>query len=262
MIRYAVLGSGSSGNSYLISTSRSAVLIDAGFSLHDLRRRVALSSLELSRVDGLCITHLHPDHCRGAGVFARQTGIPVHLHERLLEMRAPELEALGIPDAQRRSFGPGRTFTIGDFSITAFPTSHDSPESVGFSVRCGAATLTVVTDTGLVDDGMLSFIIESDILFLEANYDEPMLREGPYPLFLKRRILGTRGHLSNADAIAVLNRCDLNKTRHVYFCHLSKHNNRPEILAETCDRHLSWGGKTTICEHGATYYGSIDPGGS
>jgi phosphoribosyl 1,2-cyclic phosphodiesterase len=260
MIRYAVLGSGSSGNSYLFSTSSSAVLIDAGFSFRDLCRRIAEASLDLSLVTGLCITHLHPDHCRGAGVFARKTGRAVHVHAAVLHRQDPELVNLGIPSGQMRGFLPAHTFTVGDFAITPFPTSHDSPDSVGFSIRSGNRCFTVLTDTGIVEESTLPLIGDSDILFIEANYDEPMLTSGPYPLFLKRRIAGERGHLSNSASIEILNRCATDRTRHVYFCHLSKTNNRPDVLADACARQLLWKGKTTICEHGATYSGSMDPG--
>ena len=150
MIRYAVLGSGSSGNSYLFSTSSSAVLIDAGFSFRDLCRRIAEASLDLSLVTGLCITHLHPDHCRGAGVFARKTGRAVHVHAAVLHRQDPELVNLGIPSGQMRGFLPAHTFTVGDFAITPFPTSHDSPDSVGFSIRSGNRCFTVLTTPVIV----------------------------------------------------------------------------------------------------------------
>jgi phosphoribosyl 1,2-cyclic phosphodiesterase len=260
MIRYSVLGSGSSGNSYLFSTDSCAVLIDAGFSLRELRRRSTEAGLDFSLIRGVCITHLHPDHCRGAGVFARQTGLPVHVHQESIASSQGAFSALGIPQAQVSTFIAGVPFTVGDFTITAFPTSHDSPGPVGFSLEAMGRCFTVLTDTGIVDEQMHGYINASDILFLEANYDVEMLQNGPYPLLLKRRIAGKLGHLSNTDAIELLNACLPERTRHVYFCHISKTNNSVHVIADACKSHLKWKGSTTICEHGATYAGSIDPG--
>ena len=260
MIRFAVLGSGSSGNSYLFSTDRSSVLVDAGFSLKELRRRAALATLDFETVKGLCLTHMHPDHNRGAGVFARKTGMPVHVHGNLVTHSVPEFTALGVPEHLIRTFEPGRPFVAGDFVITAFPTSHDSPHSVGFSLEAEGRCLTVLTDTGTVDDGMRFFIGRSDVLFIEANHDRKMLEEGPYPWMLKRRIAGEKGHLSNADTIGVLNESTLPAEALLYFCHLSRVNNRPEVLATACEHHMTWKGNATICEHGAVYNGCITRG--
>lgn len=260
MIHYSVLGSGSSGNSYLFSYEQAAVLFDAGFSLRELRRRTQEASLDFDQIQGLCITHLHPDHCRGAGVFARQTGKPVYVHRQLVEQNPLELEKLGIPASLMRTFTTEQPFQIGNFRITAFPTSHDSPYSVGFSLDIAQRRFTLLTDTGMIDDTMRMHASCAHVLFLEANYDVPMLDKGPYPYLLKRRIRGERGHLSNTDAIELLNSCPSEHGRQVYFCHLSKTNNRPDLLESTCCTHLKWTGVTTICQHGNSYYGSLDPG--
>lgn len=260
MIRYAVLGSGSSGNSYMVQSDEAAVIFDAGFSLRQLQQRAEQASLDFQMVEGLCITHLHPDHCRGAGVFARKTGKPVYIHRSLAAGNLPELIKLGIPSGQLHLFDSLVPFPIGQFTITAFPTSHDSPSPVGFHLESKERRFTLLTDTGRLDDTMSRYALQADILFLEANYDEPMLENGPYPFWLKRRIRGESGHLSNNDAIGLLNSCQTKVPSHVYFCHLSKTNNRPDILEALCTKHLKWRGERIVCAHGEVYSGSYDPG--
>lgn len=260
MIHYAVLGSGSTGNSYLIGNGSEAILFDAGFSLRQLRIRSEEAGIDFSTVQGLCITHMHPDHCRGAGVFARKTGKPVFVHQSVAMECSRELSQLGIPEQLLHLFSDTETFSVGSFRVTAFRTSHDSPSSVGFTTEISRRNFTILTDTGVLDDTMRRFALDSDILFLEANYDDHMLDTGPYPRFLKMRIKGDFGHLSNNDAVGLLNNCESDRLRQVYFCHLSRTNNHPRVLESLCAEQLRWEGIRTICEHGQLYRGSVDPG--
>ena len=260
MIHFSVLGSGSSGNSYIIGYTGGAVLIDAGFSLRELRKRVALANLNFDDIHGLCITHLHPDHARGAGVFARQTGKPVYVNANLIQDQVNELTKLNIPANLLRPFECHNSFDLGDFRVTAYPTQHDSPHSVGYSVEVAQRVFSVLTDTGILDEQMQAYAQEADVLFLEANYDDPMLNNGPYPYWLKKRIAGSHGHLSNLDAIHFLNSCTLPNPKQVYFCHLSKTNNHPDLLEDSCGSNLVWNGTRTICHNGQQYCGSLDLG--
>jgi phosphoribosyl 1,2-cyclic phosphodiesterase len=261
MIRFAVLGSGSSGNAYIIGTSTDALLIDAGFSLKQLKMRSESAGFDFSTVKALCITHLHPDHGRSAGVFARKTGKDVYVHESLYQGGIRELKVLGIPEGQLQVFAHGKSFQTGPFTVTAFPTSHDSPFSSGFVVQVQKRVFTILTDTGILDAHMHRYAQASDVLFLESNYDEQMLTTGPYPVMLKRRIAGERGHLSNVDALDLLNGCEKTQLSQVYFCHLSKTNNRPDMIISLCARKLTYTGNWTVCEHGQLYSGCIAPGG-
>ena len=257
MIRYAVLGSGSSGNSYIIESGGVAILLDAGFSLRQIRQRCETSGFDPSLISALFITHLHPDHARGAGVFARQMRQPVFLHH-LIDDGIREFRNLRIPEELHRPMGT-REVSVGPFLVSSFATYHDSPHSQGFRVRVGGRTLVLLTDTGMVSDHMVSHASESDVLFLEANYDESMLANGPYPYFLKQRIGGDEGHLSNDVSIDFLNTLNHNDVRNVYFCHLSLENNSPEVLKASLEQKWRDPGHYTICENGRTYSGVIRP---
>lgn len=259
MIRYTVLGSGSSGNSYIISSEGFSILFDAGYPLKTIKGRSVQAGIPFESVQALFITHLHPDHARGAGVFARRTALPVYVNANLVLSPCAELDSLGIPGTCLRTFVPGTPVSLGPFSITAFPTSHDSPCSVGYCIGVDGRYFLLLTDTGKVTDEMRTYARISDVLFLEANYEQHLLETGPYPYYLKRRIAGESGHLSNNDAISFLNDCrnEAKSHRHVYFCHLSNTNNTPEILAADARDSLDWDGDLTICAKGSLYSGCL-----
>jgi phosphoribosyl 1,2-cyclic phosphodiesterase len=259
MIRYTVLGSGSSGNSYIIMQEHASLIFDAGFSLSDMKRRASQAAIPFDSIQAMFITHMHPDHCRGAGVFSRKTALPVYVHESLVQERRPELESLRISAESLRTFPLGAPVQVGPFTVTAFATSHDSPHSVGYRIAVDGKIFLLLTDTGKVTDEMRELAKQADVLFLEANYERHMLQTGPYPLYLKRRIAGEWGHLSNDDAIGLLHDCKAESDRHrrVYFCHLSKTNNDPSVLAKTCGARLDWDGEITICANNHQYTGEF-----
>ena len=254
MINYSVLGSGSSGNSYLIGHQGEALLIDSGFSYRELKSRLEVAGYSPNQLKGLCLTHLHPDHSRGAGVFARQSGKAVFVNEKVVQLE--EVVKLNIPNPLLETFQEGESFLLPPFEVTPFRTHHDSPNSVGFAVEVAGKRLVILTDTGLWDEEMVSHVENSDLLFLEANYDEEMLENGPYPYFLKERIRGERGHLSNCEAIELLNSLKRGPEK-VYFCHLSKTNNHPQVVLERCNGDLEWSGEVVICHHGEQYNGTL-----
>ena len=256
MIRYAVLGSGSSGNSYIISYNGTSILLDAGFSLKQIKERVAEAQLDFSSIQALFITHLHPDHARGAGVFARQTQLPVYVDHHIGDNLTP-FASLRIPPQCIRHFKGGEDVVIGDFVVSSFSTSHDSPHSVGFLISVKGRKFLLLTDTGMIYPMMNALANQSDVLFLEANYDISMLENGPYPYPLRKRISGVNGHLSNNDAIDFLNEIITDKEQHVYFCHLSKTNNEEDVLLTSCKKRLRWKGEQTICRNGNLYASSL-----
>lgn len=256
MIHYAVLGSGSNGNSYAVSDGRQTVLIDQGFSLAGLKRRLEAFGMPFSSVIGCCVTHLHPDHVLGLGTFARRSALPVWVN-RAAPVKEPVVWArLNIPQPCVRLVDPGTAFTAGPFTLVCFPTSHDSGGSVGWVVRVGGSQLMVLTDTGETTEEERAYASRSDVLFLEANYDEDLLENGPYPRALKNRIKGRWGHLSNLDAIRFLEESPF-RGRRVYFVHLSATNNHPGLLASQASG--LYRGPFTVCERGKGYEGTITP---
>ncbi len=255
MVRYAVLGSGSSGNSYVFSDGSTSVLIDQGYSGVELKRRLAGVGLELGSVAAVCITHLHPDHAKGVGVIARKLKVPIYLHSAMLEKEPVAFSRLGIPLECVCLVEPLAEFAVGPFVLSCFETSHDSGGSVGWHVTYEDTTLMVLTDTGCYTDEHLHLAKKSKILFLEANYDEEMLHGGPYPYYLKQRISSLHGHLSNDQAIQFLLESDFDG-EHVYFIHLSGTNNKPSLLYDMVRGQM----KTpfTVCEKGQCYGGNLE----
>lgn len=253
MVRFSVLGSGSCGNSYIFSCNGQSLLVDAGFSFKQLSLRVENAGLDISTVKGLLLTHLHPDHSCGAGVFARKTGLPVYVSSNCLKYAHVEYESMNLPFETQKVFEPGSPFFLGCFEVNSFYTSHDSAGSVGYSIKCDGKTFVVITDTGLYTSQMLEEARCANVLFLESNYDATMLRTGPYPLYLKRRIAGERGHLSNEQAKEFLLECSCDRTHiPVYLVHLSKNNNDPKLVASLMSNF-----ETCVCERGSQYYGDV-----
>ena len=229
-MRIHVLASGSGGNCLLLEDRETRILIDAGIS----KRRVdaALKSLGCGReqIGGVLITHEHSDHISGLESLVKQPQIPVYaphtVAARLLGAKP------GLADALR-VIPVGEPFPLGSLRITAFHTSHDTDESVGYRVE-GDGVYAHATDTGCVTPEMRLALQGADTVLLESNHDEQMLRYGPYPFYLKKRILSDRGHLSNAACAEFARQLAESGTRQIILAHLSRENNTPEkALAET-----------------------------
>ncbi len=255
MVRYAVLGSGSNGNSYVFSDGQTSVLIDQGYSGVELQRRLVGIGLDLSTVSAVCVTHLHPDHAKGLGVIARKLRVPIYLHAAMVEKEPIVFSKLGIPVECLTLVNPLEMFSIGAFTLSCFETSHDSGGSVGWRVSYGDKAFMILTDTGNYSQEQVLLANRSNILFLEANYDEQMLHSGPYPYYLKQRIAGTQGHLSNDQALQFLQESEFNG-EHVYFIHLSGTNNEPSLLSDLARSQLKI--PFTVCEKGQCYGGNME----
>jgi phosphoribosyl 1,2-cyclic phosphodiesterase len=255
MVRYAVLGSGSNGNSYVFSDGTTSVLIDQGYSGVELQRRLVGIGLDSSSVAGVCVTHLHPDHAKGLGVISRKLRVPIYLPTTMVEKEPVVFSKLGIPLECVALIQPLQQFSIGSFSLSCFETSHDSGGSVGWKVTYEDTSLMVLTDTGCYSQEHLLLAKSSNILFLEANYDEQMLQSGPYPYHLKQRISGLYGHLSNGQAMQFLQESEFNG-EHVFFIHLSGTNNAPSLLSDLARVQMKT--SFTVCEKGRCYGGKME----
>ena len=228
-MRVSVLGSGSAGNSVLVCAGETRVLIDAGFSARSLARRLELLDVSADSITAIVVTHEHGDHTRGMGVFARRHSTPLRLTARTREACARLLKG----EEQVTEYDPGTPFRLGSLRFEPFYTVHDAADPVGVSVvdeRSGVR-VGIATDLGRPTAQIRHALSGCDLLVLEANHDDVMLRTGPYPASVKQRIASSHGHLSNQAAARLA--VDLLHPRlaAVVLAHLSRECNRP-MLAE------------------------------
>ncbi len=226
MVQIATLVSGSSGNALLATDGHTHLLVDAGLSFR--RLTAALKTFDLTPVDlsAVILTHEHSDHISGLPMLARHTDLPIFASAgtaRALVQSVPSLADC------LRGFAAGSAFSVGGIEIESFSTPHDSADSVGYALHMGGIKASVATDLGEMTEEIMACLKGSDFLLLESNHDVELLRDGRYPAFLKRRILGRRGHLSNADCARAIARLRDSGTKHVVLGHLSEQNNRPEL---------------------------------
>jgi phosphoribosyl 1,2-cyclic phosphodiesterase len=228
-MRVAVLGSGSAGNSVLLCAGDTRVLVDAGFSARSIADRLDRLGISPDSITGIVVTHDHGDHTRGMGVFARRHSTPLHVTARTREACAKLLTG----GEEIVEYRPGAPFTIRNLRVESFYTVHDAADPVGVTVvdeRSGIR-VGVATDLGRPTAQIRHALSGCDLLVLEANHDDVMLRTGPYPAAVKQRIASSHGHLSNQAAARLA--VDLLHPRlaGVVLAHLSRECNRP-LLAE------------------------------
>jgi len=230
-----VLGSGSGGNSTLVVSGGTAVLIDAGLSYRRVRGELEELGIEPQKIAALLITHEHADHCSEVSYLAARFGCPIY-------GTRGTLEALGFYLSGReelRPFAFGERLEIGDLLVKPFPVSHDAAEPCGYLIEDGESRLGLATDLGVATPEVLENLAECDAVILEANHDLEMLRSGPYTWELKQRIRSEIGHLSNeaaGEALAELAR--RGRLKKALLTHLSQQNNRPELALETVQGYL------------------------
>jgi len=224
MMKVSLLASGSKGNSLLVDSGQTRVLIDAGLSARELRKRLALLDVEAESLDALLITHEHTDHVRGLGPLVRQLELPVYLQTRL----AGKLSDVGKVEAVRE-FEAGASFSIGELEIRAFPVTHDALAPVGFTLEGAAGKVGVATDLGVATRLVADCLSGCRSLVVETNHDEELLRDGPYPWSVKQRVRSNRGHLSNEAGAELLETLLWPGLESVFLGHLSETNNRVEL---------------------------------
>lgn len=232
----AVLSSGSCGNSILFRSNETSVLIDAGISSREMERRLSVFGTEPQDIDAVLLTHEHTDHNRGAKRFCSVHDIPVFGTKGTLALTP--LEGTEAKTIERHG-----TFGIGDLRIRAFPVMHLAAEPVGYSISLDGIRASVASDLGSLTEEVLKGMEDSDLIMIEANYDEAMLMRGSYPDFLKRAIAGDHGHLSNEDAGRLCSEIANERTRQIVLLHLSKDNNTVDFAKEAVE-------KRVMCEGG------------
>ncbi|MEA3364234.1 MAG: MBL fold metallo-hydrolase [Candidatus Hydrogenedentes bacterium] len=232
MIRFSILGSGSSGNAILVVTEGARILIDCGFSLRQLQKRAAQVGQRLDELNAVFVTHEHGDHVKGLGVLARKVGIPVFMTKGTYD-RLPSSVA-EVPNIEY--FTAGDTVALDGLAVSSFSVSHDAGDPVGFSLSYGGAKLGVAADLGYAPQLVRVRLQGAHALILESNYCPEMLRKGPYPLALQQRIRSKMGHLSNTDMSALLASLVHERLRLVVFNHVSAENNDPKLVLEIARR--------------------------
>ena len=224
------ISSGSSGNCIYAGTDNSHILIDAGISGKKIEEGLHAIDLKAEDVQGILITHEHSDHIKGLGVLARRYGIPIYGTAGTLEYMKSH-DCIGkVEDSLFHVICPDEDFMIGDMSITAMSTSHDAADPVAYKIKKQQKSMAILTDLGTFDDVLVDKLKGLDVLLLEANHDVHMLQAGGYPYYLKRRILGNKGHLSNELSGQLLGRLLHDNFKHVFLGHLSQENNLPIVI--------------------------------
>ena len=233
------ISSGSGGNCSLITADGTAVLVDAGISLRRITCSLRALGTELGDVSAVLITHEHIDHIKALGMLTRYWRIPIFATPGTADaIRAAIPEAAGM----LWEFSPGEVMRFGTLEVQAFPTSHDAAQSVGYVFTHEGRRLLFATDTGVITPEEAEAGKGCDAALLESNHDVEMLRRGPYPAALKRRILSERGHLSNGDCGSFAAYLAGLGTRRFILAHLSRENNTPALAVETVSRALAAAG--------------------
>ena len=224
-MKFKVLASGSKGNCTVIVSEQAKIIIDMGISYLTLKKSLEEDSLSLNDFTGILITHCHKDHTNGLASLVKHTKlkvyIPIKMYDSLKELISKD-DCIFIED----------NFKINDLKIELIHTSHDAPSSVGYIIENNNKTLVYVTDTGYINRKYLSKMTEKDCYIIESNHDEKMLMDGPYPRFLKERVISDTGHLSNKTTAKYLKKIMGDKTKYVLLAHLSEKNNTPEKALE------------------------------
>jgi phosphoribosyl 1,2-cyclic phosphodiesterase len=226
------LQSGSSGNCIYVETGGVRLLFDAGISGVQAAERLARHGRDIRAVDAVIISHDHGDHIRHAGVFQRKYGLPIYVTPATLAAAASRCTLGKLKDI--RHFRSCDRLTFGTVAVHAIPTPHDGADGAAFVVESGQKRLGIMTDLGHVFKDLIPLVSSLDAVFLESNYDPVMLAEGPYPAYLKQRIKGPRGHLSNLEAAELLRRAaEAKRLKWACLAHLSEQNNNPDVALRT-----------------------------
>jgi phosphoribosyl 1,2-cyclic phosphodiesterase len=239
-ISVCVLASGSRGNAIYVSDGVTSILVDVGLSAREIERRLQSRGLESARLSAILVTHEHTDHIKGVERLARRHQLPVYLSAKI-HQAARGLERL--PEVC--DFACGGEFRIDSLTVRPFSVSHDARDPAGFTIGANGIRIGIATDLGVATALVRDHLRGCRLLILESNHDPDMLTAGPYPWFLKQRIRGRSGHLSNAESSRLLADVVHSGLQHVILAHLSETNNTPERAATGASQVLA-GSRTRL----------------
>lgn len=245
MLNFISFGSGSSGNCYYLFTATDGLLIDTGVGLRTLKKEFRDYGLSMSSVNNVLITHDHADHVKSVGCISNDYKLPVYstrkVHSGILRNYCVQRK---VPAEYTRYIEKGVAAEIGEFTVTPFAVPHDSTDNVGYFIENGGVAFCIMTDAGCVTEEMAAYIGRANYLVIEANHDEEMLKNGPYPPYLKSRILSGNGHLSNKSCGEAVAANMTERLHAIWLCHLSEDNNHPELARKTVE--------SILADHGIT----------
>lgn len=227
-MKVQTIASGSKGNCTIVLCNDTNLIIDMGISYLTLKNSLEENSLSFDNFNGILITHCHKDHTKGLSSLIKKTNIPVYIPEKMydsIKEYVPYPRCIIIDDE----------FYINDIKINLLHTSHDAPCSVGFIIRNNDKSLVYITDTGYINRKILNNIVGKDCYIIESNHDEVMLMDGPYPRFLKERVISDKGHLSNITTAKYLKKIVGKNTKNIILAHRSETNNTEEKILEAID---------------------------
>ncbi len=226
------LNSGSNGNCYYVGNDTEAVLVDAGISCREIERRMKRLGLFIKKVKAVFISHEHSDHIKGLSGLVKKYHLPVYITPMTMQRGR-----LTFEESLVKNFIAHHPVSIGELSVTPFPKFHDACDPYSFVVSCNNICIGIFTDIGTPCDHLKKYFKKCHAAFLEANYDEEMLDNGVYPIYLKSRIRGGKGHLSNKQALELFVMHKPAFMSHLLLSHLSKNNNSPELVQQLFNAH-------------------------
>lgn len=235
---FSSLNSGSNANCYYIGNGHEGILVDAGLSCRETERRMQRLGLPMEHLKAVFISHEHSDHITGLQTLSRKYRLPVYITQKTFDR-----SNLQIDQQLVRYFKKGETVAIGGMQVACFSKSHDAADPHSFMISAQSVNISVITDIGYPCKQVLHYFKQSHVAFLESNYCEEMLENGDYPYHLKKRIRGDEGHLSNQQALDLFLQHRPQQLSHLILSHLSKNNNRPELVDALFQPHA---GNTTI----------------
>lgn len=230
-MKFCSIYSGSSGNCLYVASDTTKILIDSGLTGKKIQEGLKEIDINPEEIDAMVITHEHDDHIKSAGILSRRFNIPIYANTKTWEAMSKSIGK--VNEENIRIFEGYEPFEIGDILVKPFPIPHDAACPCGYSFMHGGKKVSVATDIGYVTEEIKANIMNSDLILLEANHDVEMLKVGPYPYHLKRRVLSNEGHLSNEDAGKAIVEIINGRTSKIILGHLSNTNNYPELALRT-----------------------------
>ncbi len=240
-MRLVSIASGSSGNCIYVGTENTHILVDAGISNKRIEQGLNAIGLKAAELNGVLITHEHSDHIKGLKILARKNHLPIYATAETFETPAVKASLEEYPQEQIRPILPDVGFAVGELEIRPFCIDHDAANPVAYRIQNGRKSVAVATDLGHFDQYVIDHLQGLDAVLLESNHDVRMLETGPYPYYLKRRILSDHGHLSNENCGRLLNHILHDNLKKVLLGHLSRENNYEELAYETVRMEITQG---------------------